>query len=67
MILNRATRVPVATVTHGEPRTTTVTIRMSLVMHQKTSLLTVGDRPLLCWEVLRCGLTAEQYFSSVSR
>jgi hypothetical protein len=33
-------------VTHGEPRTTTV--RMSLTVRQKTSLLTDRHRPLLC-------------------
>jgi hypothetical protein len=44
--LFRAPRVPVATGTHGEPRTTTV--RISLTAHQNTSLLTRGDCPLLC-------------------
>jgi hypothetical protein len=45
-ILVRAPRVPVATGTHGEPRTTTV--RISLTVHDETSLLTVGYGPDLC-------------------
>jgi hypothetical protein len=49
--LVRAPRVPVATGTHGEPRITTV--RISLTVHEKASLLTVGYGPHLCKAVLQ--------------
>jgi len=45
-ILSRAPRVPVARGIHGEPRITTV--RISLTVHEKASLLTVGYGPDLC-------------------
>lgn len=51
MILPRAPRVPVPTGTHGEPRTPTV--RLSLTVRQNASLLTDGYAPLLCKAVLR--------------
>jgi len=50
VISNPALLVPVATGTHGEPRTTMV--RISLTVHKKTSLITVGDGPDLCTAVL---------------
>jgi len=43
VILACAPCVPGPTVTHGEPRTTTV--RISLTVHKTPSLVTVGDRP----------------------
>jgi hypothetical protein len=51
VILVRAPRVPVPSGTHGEPRTTTV--RNSLIVHEKASLLTVGYGPDLCKAVLQ--------------
>jgi hypothetical protein len=50
VILVCAPRVPVETGTHGEPRITTV--RISLTVYEKTSLLTVGYGPNLCTAVL---------------
>jgi hypothetical protein len=49
-ILVCAPRVPVARGTHGEPWTTTV--RIPLIVRQKTCLLTVGCGPDLCKAVL---------------
>jgi hypothetical protein len=51
VILVRARRVPVPSETHGEPRTTTV--RISLIVHEEASLLTVGYGPDLCKAVLQ--------------
>ena len=49
-ILSRAPRVPVPTGTHGEPRT--LTVRVSLTVHQSTFLLTDSYGPHLCKAVL---------------
>lgn len=53
VILVHAPSVPVAIGNHGEPRTTT--LRISLTVRQKTSLLTVGYGPDLCTAVLHRG------------
>jgi hypothetical protein len=50
-ILSRAPRVPVPPGTHGEPRT--LTVRISLTVHRNTSLLTDRYRPHLCKAVLQ--------------
>jgi hypothetical protein len=49
-ILSRAPRVPVLPGTHGEPRT--LTVRISLTVHRRTSPLTDRYGPLLCKAVL---------------
>jgi hypothetical protein len=55
-ILCRAPRVPVPSGTHGEPRT--LTARISLTVHPSTSLRTDRRRPHLCKAVRRSRLTS---------